>query len=726
MENLEKEEIELLKKIINSRYDTSELEQFFKDIHSGSHSYSELYRRYKSIIIQFLMNWIEKINIKEKFLRELKKFYQLSQVAQDKYEIREKKSIFLLRSSRLTPKTLTYWTKIDDYEKFNSFIWVLGHPNFFLYLPQNVLEEYLIEERLTKMKDGRRRFDIHLYVKEDSLSLQIGKDTPFDALKYINSLRNISDEFILFDSKTDIIKIHYLVSMLLRKIPKKTRRKIPIMDGNPERKGKSDPLTPDVVDIAVIRRGIGKLSEKNNGKQNTPFDHQRVPRINDDNNNNVDKIEFEGENEKETLMIEEKDRQVYFRKKDFTVEVLFRKFQRGDLILQPEFQRKYIWDLSKASRLIESALLDVPLPIIYLAEEENSTYSVIDGQQRLQSFFDFINNKFKLRNLPVLSELNKLHFMDLEKKYQSRIQDYSLSIIIIRKESHSDLKFEIFTRLNLGTVKLNDQELRNCIYRGNYNDLIKELAQNKDFLFLLGLDKPHTRMKDCELVLHFFAFLNQTYFNFRPPMRQFLNREMEKNRTLPERKINEFNNKFIETFSMIKTVFGKKAFRRFVRGSRLERNGHWESRINLGLFRILSFSFAQYEKRQIIPISDIIREELFHLMTKNEEFINSISGSGAGQKPKITKSFQIWLNILENLVKIKSDPRSFSLELKERLYEQNSTCSICKNRIMLLEDSVIDHIEHYWRGGKTIPSNARLVHRYCNFSRGGRYLNGEE
>jgi len=429
--------------------------------------------------------------------------------------------------------------------------------------------------------------------------------------------------------------------------------------------------------------------------------------------------------EEQPIEIPKDKKRVYSDKKDSTIRVLFEQWQEGDLILDPEFQRRYVWDNKKASLLIESVLLEVPIPIIYLAEEADGKLTVIDGQQRLQSLFRFLNNEFKLTGLSVLSHLNGKYFKDLDKNLQRQIKNSTLRVIEIQKESHPDVKFEIFERLNVGAVKLSDQELRNCIYRGKYNDLIKELAEDKDFLSLLGLKEPHKRMYDRELVLHFLAFYNQTYLKYKPPMKQFLNREMENNKNISEEKIKELRHMFKETVSMVKSVFGDKAFRRFIPGDEKDPNGRWEIRkINVGLFEIIMFGFSRYNKNQIIPLSDVIREELLHMMTSDKEFIDSISGSGTTSTAKVTTRFKKWLDALERVVGMpKIEPRTFSWEFKKQLYEQNPVCAICGNKIMLIDDAVIDHIEHYWRGGKTIPSNARLVHRYCNLKRGGRNNN---
>lgn len=438
---------------------------------------------------------------------------------------------------------------------------------------------------------------------------------------------------------------------------------------------------------------------------------------------NQEELILEGSAEEEfPIDISEEKRKIYADKYDRTVSDLFRKFQRGDLILDPEFQRRYVWDDTKASLLIESALLEIPIPVIYLAEEDDGKLIVIDGQQRLRSFFRFLNNEFALRRLSIFHELNGKYFKDLDKEKQTKIEDTILRTIEIRKNSHPDIKFEIFERLNKGAVHLTDQELRNCLYRGKYNKLIKELAEDKDFLFLLGLNEPHPRMYDKELVLHFFAFYNQTYLKYQPPMKQFLNREMEENKNISEEKIKKLKTIFKNTISLVKSVFGDKAFRRFIIGDEKDPNGKWElKKINVGLYEIIMYGFARYDKNQIIPFSDAIREELLFMMTTDKEFINSISGSGTTNKEKVHTRFKKWLDALEKLVgSPRSEPRTFSWDLKKQLYDQNPKCAICGNKIMILDDAVIDHVEPYWRGGKTIPSNARLVHRYCNLKRGGK------
>ena len=432
-------------------------------------------------------------------------------------------------------------------------------------------------------------------------------------------------------------------------------------------------------------------------------------------------LEFEIQEEDEPVELDLKDKRVYSEKSDRTIFELSHQNKRGRLKLNPEFQRHYVWDDNTASRLIESVFLEVPIPIIYFAEENNGDYSVIDGQQRLKSLFNFLDNELELKGLQVYRELNGKKYQDLGPDLQNKFENYTIRVIEIRKESHPVVKFEIFERLNRGSFKLNDQELRNCIYRGEYNNLLTELAEDKDFMFLLGLKESHKRMFDRELVLRFLSFYHSTYLKYSSPMKRFFNMDMEKHQNLTPGQEEELRRVFKKAVSMTKSVFGSNAFKRFMPGTERDPNGIWEKvRINQALFDIIMFSFTQYDQNQVVPLADSIREELIWLMTHDQEFIDSILIS-TSSKDKVYTRFEKWIHALKEVLGApKKEGRCFALSLKEQLFNANPTCAIDNQRIHTVDDAEIDHVDFYWRGGKTIPSNARLVHRYCNRARGGR------
>ncbi|MFH1422449.1 MAG: DUF262 domain-containing protein [Planctomycetota bacterium] len=390
-------------------------------------------------------------------------------------------------------------------------------------------------------------------------------------------------------------------------------------------------------------------------------------------------------------------------------------------MLNPSFQRRKVWDDKRSSRLIESAILEVPLPIFYLAETANGTQEVIDGQQRLSAFFRYLDNEYSLKGLRALPSLNKKKFKELANQTQRLIRDCTLRTIIFKKQSDENLRFEIFERLNTGAVPLNAQELRNCIYRGLYNELLNELSQDANYMHIMGLKKPEKRMRDVEYVLRFAAFYHATYLKYKPSMAIFMNNDMRSYQKISDKDANELRKAFKNSVTLIRSMLGTNAFKRYYRGDNKSQNGRWESqKFNAALYDILMWKFADFDKNQVMANLDAIREALIVLMTENEDFILSIerSTSSVGM---VKQRFDIWRKTTEQILsKSKKQPRCFSRALKKELFKNNPTCQICKQRINDVDDAAVDHIEQYWLGGKTIPDNARLTHRYCNWARSKR------
>ena len=434
-------------------------------------------------------------------------------------------------------------------------------------------------------------------------------------------------------------------------------------------------------------------------------------------------MSFDDENTDETVF-PQSDKRISTSSGDLEIESLHNKQKRGRLVLQPDFQRQYVWDASKASKLIESAILQIPLPIIYLSEEQDGKEYVIDGQQRLTSFFSYIDGKFpdgrqfKLTGLTIHSDLNGKKFTDLSDALQDKVRYYKIRAITFERDSSENLKFEIFERLNTGSVQLNDQELRNCLYRGKLNDALKEMASDPDFMHICGLKAPNKRMKDKELVLRFCAFYHKTYLNYKAPIRNFLNIEAREKGNLSDQELAELKSAFKNACQIIKSIFDTHAFKRFYKGTEDQPNGYWEPKnFNTSLFDILMFSFAKEDRNRVQQNSDAIKEALIYLMTENQEFVDSIELSTSSVQ-SVTKRFDIWRDTLQKILGIhQREPRCFSLKLKTEMMQRDPTCSLCGQRINAMDDAALDHIKQYWTGGKTIPENARLTHRYCNWSR---------
>lgn len=426
--------------------------------------------------------------------------------------------------------------------------------------------------------------------------------------------------------------------------------------------------------------------------------------------------------ENQELELNEDDsRKIVWQAKDFSIREFASMLQDGDLDLQPEYQRKYVATPKIASKLIESVIMDVPIPVIYLAEEQDGTYSVIDGQQRLTSFLSFINGKypsgdtFKLTGLKVYKELNRKTFADLEKEYQNKIRKTTLHTIVIKKESNEDVKFEIFERLNTGSIKLNEDEIRNTVYRGNYIKLLAELEESETFHNVVQKDNYKKRMIYRGMILRFFAISEKSYLNYQPSMKQFCNKELRDNRFLTDEKAKEYRNRFNDCIDLVKVVFGETAFRRYIPSDKEREQGNWTTtRINMALYDIQMCGFVNYSKNEVLRNADFIREAMIELMINNREFIDSILIQ-TSNKEVLKKRFKIWFEKLDEIIGNNGyEQRTFSYQVKKELFDKNPVCAISGQRILAIEDAEVDHIVPFSKGGKTEMDNAQLVLRYFN------------
>ena len=420
------------------------------------------------------------------------------------------------------------------------------------------------------------------------------------------------------------------------------------------------------------------------------------------------------------LDIEASQKKIIWQAKDFSIREFLSMKVEGDLILQPQYQRNFVATDIIASRLIESILLDVPIPVVYFAEEQDGKYSVIDGQQRLTSFLSYLeghfpdNRAFKLSGLKVLPELNRKLFVDLDGELQKKIKNTTIHSIIIKKESNPDIKFEIFERLNTGSTKLNEDEIRNTVYRGSYIDLLTDLSENSVFHSLVKKDNFKKRMIYRGMILRFFALSEKSYLNYKASMKQFSNKELRDNRNISTDKVKEYKNRFEHCLDLVKIVFGENAFRRYIPGNEDEQ-GKWAStQINMALFDIQMVGFVNYSKNEVLSKADAIREELLNLMTTDLTFQNLI-GYKTSNTDNVKKRFRIYMDMLERVIGDNSySQRNFSLSVKEELFKENPFCAISGQKILAIEDSEVDHVIPYSKGGKTEKSNAQLVLRYFN------------
>ena len=241
---------------------------------------------------------------------------------------------------------------------------------------------------------------------------------------------------------------------------------------------------------------------------------------------------------------------------------------KNGLIVDDSFQRTgNVWSLEQKSKLVESILLQIPIPFVYLSEGKNANLIVIDGRQRLTALFDFLDNKFALKKLELLPELNGKKAKNLindENNYIARIEDAYLNIIKIKSSTSEELKLQIFSRVNRNGTQLNAQEIRHALHQGFSTQLLNEISDEYDIL-------PKKRMKDRYLALRYIAlrlYYEEKLFNYQlnkkiqyDSLNAFLGNAMDAINTFDSSQILNIKEDFEYSYTKSMEIFGGKAFR---------------------------------------------------------------------------------------------------------------------------------------------------------------------
>lgn len=253
---------------------------------------------------------------------------------------------------------------------------------------------------------------------------------------------------------------------------------------------------------------------------------------------------------------------------DYTLKVYFDKWKDGQIVVPP-FQRNYVWDRVQASKLIESFLLGLPVPGVFLYKErETNKLLIIDGQQRILSAVRFFQNEFdekpfRLKNVNPRWEGKS--YEDLSESEQYQLNDTVLRATVVQQLDPADDSsiYYIFERLNTGGMKLNPMEIRKCVYYSEYYDILTRLNERESWRDILGKPEVDRRLRDIELILRILA-LSACWHEYEKPMKQFLNNFMAKKENSSKTEV-EFEKKYTEpsvanTFDFVNENLGSKPF----------------------------------------------------------------------------------------------------------------------------------------------------------------------
>lgn len=336
------------------------------------------------------------------------------------------------------------------------------------------------------------------------------------------------------------------------------------------------------------------------------------------------------------LDIPPEQRKLYTESSDYTVETLVTKLT-NDSIFIPEFQRKYVWNDIQASKLIESLIIQCPIPVIYLNQEKDERQSVIDGNQRVTTLKRYLADEFSLKGLTAYSELEGLKFSQLDPRFQRHINNRTIRCISIAKETHPQVKFDVFERLNSGSVKLNKQELRHGLYYGKLIESAKNLVSKTEITkYVLPIDNKNKRMKAEEFILRFWTLSND-FSNYKGSLAASINNFIEKNKN--DADLEKLEQEFKETFNLVTRSFGDFSFFTFDKD---ENGDFYKLKFNAALYDALMIGFYLNIKNNTLKCSPDKIENLskiHNLFESDAEFVKNIS-QATGNKNSIAYRFK--------------------------------------------------------------------------------------
>lgn len=303
---------------------------------------------------------------------------------------------------------------------------------------------------------------------------------------------------------------------------------------------------------------------------------------------------------------------------DYTLELLHQKWNSGEIEV-PEFQRKFVWKQPQASRLVESFLVGLPVPAVFLYDQrQHNKYLVIDGQQRLRSVFQYFDGRFgtggtarrptfALRGLSPDSRFTGKTFEDLPEADQRTLKNAVLRVFIVKQlaPDNDTSMYHIFERLNTGGTFLSNQEIRSCVYNGTFSACLVRMNDMPSWRKIFGRPEADARMRDIELILRFLALQEAPYSK---PMKDYLSKFMQTHKDASDSILGHYGTLFQETCDVVVTSLGRKPF-------------HIRAGLNAAVFDSVMSAFARHLPRRPTDIQKryraLIEDEGFDGYTRS-------------------------------------------------------------------------------------------------------------
>lgn len=333
---------------------------------------------------------------------------------------------------------------------------------------------------------------------------------------------------------------------------------------------------------------------------------------------------------------------VLVRNENRTIFDVIRRIDQGGYVMDPEFQRELVWESDKQSKLIESVIMRIPLPVFYLAEDDDGRMVILDGLQRISTFQLFMKNELPLK-LPGRESLDGKRFSELPSKLKNRVEDCNLIFYVLDSKVPERARLDIFERVN-GGVPLTRQQMRNSLFMGEATRFLRQEVDTSLFRKATGGSLNRKTMRDREFVNRFCAFQLLSHDTYKGDMDDFLAKCLRKMNTMALPDLARLSDKFRRGLSNNLTLFGKHAFRR--RGSNT--HGDRRSLLNASLWDVMSTELSRYPDHLVSTKSDPIRDAVDGLL-HDEDFVNSIT-YGPNNARMVKLRFQMSRQVFEEVL----------------------------------------------------------------------------
>ena len=320
---------------------------------------------------------------------------------------------------------------------------------------------------------------------------------------------------------------------------------------------------------------------------------------------------------------------IMVRSETRTVAEVVKRINGDRFILDPDFQRDFVWAPKKQSKLIESCVMRIPLPVLYVAEGGDGRISVVDGLQRLGTFSRFLNDKLTLTDLGDGHPLTGKKFSELSLNLQERVQDTQLTLYILDKSAPRRAQLDIFERVNGGEV-LSRQQMRNAIYNGPGTRWLRKVSRSDAFLRATGRSLNTKIMRDREAINRFAGFHLLGWASYaKGDMDEFLARAIEKLNKMSDDDLTDLERMFTTSMDNNFALFDHHSFRKSLR-----ENSPYVRRsvVNIALFDVLSWVFARLPDAAVEEDGDAIAEGIRSLIL-DDEFERAITYSTNSTAP---------------------------------------------------------------------------------------------